>query len=174
MGSSLLGSPPRRPDGTLSPQVVLGCDMERRLFLLSVLLLTWGITGFGLWSLLAHVLGRPASLPKMLLDLLLTGTASLILTWVLLLATVLSLAKRLRYSLRGSPPTDLLLDLELSGSLLLAGALSGGSMLLVWLRRLSYGDALGWLVLMLASGVLLFALAKRTILGRRRRPCGRR
>ncbi len=99
----------------------------------------------------------------MLLDLLLTGTASLIVTWVLLLAAVLSLAKRLRYGLRGSPPADLLVDLELYATLSLVGVLGGGSLLLAWGRGLAYGQALGWLVLLLVTGVLVSALAKRTV-----------
>jgi hypothetical protein len=137
--------------------------MDRRLLLLSVLLVTWGITGIGLWSLFAHIMGHPASLSKLVLDLLLTGTASLLLTWVLVLAAVLSLATRLRYRWPGSPPADLLLDAELYGSLLLAGVLGGGSVLLAWVRGVSYGEALGWLVLLLVTGVLVCALAKRTI-----------
>ncbi|HWU37325.1 MAG TPA: hypothetical protein VN203_06700, partial [Candidatus Acidoferrum sp.] len=86
----------------------------------------------------------------------------LIVTWGLLLAAVLSLAKRLRYSLHGSPEANLLLDLELSGSLLLAGVLIGGSLLLAWLRGLSYGDALGWLVLLLSGGLLVGVLVRKT------------
>ena len=142
--------------------------MDRRLLFLSVLLVTWGITGIGLWSLFAHLVGHPVSLSTMALKLLLTGTASLLLTWVLVLAAVLSLAKRLRYRWPGSPPADLLLDVELSGSLLVAGVLGSGSLLLAWVRGLSYGDALGWLVLLLVTGVLVSALAKRTILRWRR------
>ena len=142
--------------------------MDRRYLLLSVLLAIWGITGAGVWSLLAHVIGHPASLPRMALNILLTGTASLFLTWVLVLAAVLSLANRLRYRWPGSPPADLLLDPELYGSLLLAGVMGGGSLLLAWVRGLSYGEALGWLVLMLVTGVLVSALTRGTILRWRR------
>ncbi len=137
--------------------------MDRRYLLLFVLLATWGITGVGVWSLLAHVVNRPTSLSRMILDLLLTGTASLILTWVLLLAAVLCLAKGLRYRWPGSPPADLLLDPELYGSLLLVGVLGGGSLLLAWARGLAYGQALGWLVLLLVTGVVVSTLAKWTI-----------
>ena len=142
--------------------------MDRRLLFLSVLLVTWGITGIGVWSVCAHIVGHPASLSQMALNILLTGTASLLLTWVLVLAAVLSLAKRLRYRWPGSPPADLLLDTELYGSPFLAGVLGSGSLLLAWVRGLSYGDALGWLVLLLVTGVLVSALAKRTILRWRR------
>lgn len=154
-------------DGTCS-QEGIESGMDRRLLLLSVLLVTWGITGIGLWSLFAHIVGHPASLSMMALKLLLTGTASLVLTWVLVLAAVLSLANRLRYRWPGSPPADLLLDPELCGSLLLAGVLGSGSLLLAWVRGLSYGEALGWLVLMLVTGVLVSALTRGTILRWRR------
>ncbi len=137
--------------------------MDRRYLLLFVLLVTWGITGVGVWSLLARVAGRPTSLPKMALDVLLTGTASLFLTWVLILAAVVSLTTRVRYRWPGSPPVDLLLDAELYGSLLLAGVLGGGSLLLAWIRGLAYRDALGWLVLLLGTGVLVVALVKRAM-----------
>ncbi len=142
--------------------------MDRRLLLLSVLLATWGITGVGVWSLLAHVANHPASLPKIILSLLLTGAASLIFTWVLVLAAVLSVAKRLRYRWPGSPSADLLLEPELCGSILLAGVLGGGGLLLAWLRELGYGEALGWLVLLLVTSVLVSALAQRMIPGWRR------
>ncbi len=137
--------------------------MDRRLFLLSVLLAAWGITALGVWSLLAQVVDHPTSLPTLVLGLLLTGTTSLLLTWVLVLAAVLTLAKRLRYRWPGAPPADLLLDLELYGSLLLVGVLGGGSLLLAWGRGLPYGEALGWLVLLLVTGVLVSTLAKWTI-----------
>ncbi len=137
--------------------------MDRRFLLLFVLLVAWGITGVGVWSLLARVMGHPASLPKMALDFLLTGTASLLLTWVLVLAAVLSLAKGLRYRWPGSPPADLLLDAELYGSLVLVGVLGGGSLLLAWVWRFPYGEAVGWLTLSLVTGVLVSALAKRTM-----------
>jgi hypothetical protein len=80
-----------------------------------------------------------------------------------MLAAVLALATRLRYRWPGSPPADLLLDAELYGSLLLAGVLGGGSLLLAWVRGLAYRDSLGLLVLLLVTGVLVSALAKRTI-----------
>ncbi len=135
--------------------------VDRRFLLLSVLLATWGITGVGVWSLLARVVDHRASLPKIVLTLLLTGTASLILTWVLVVAAMLSLATCLRYRWPGSPPADLLLDAELYGSLFLVSGLGGGSLLLAWVRGLAYRDALGWLVLLLVMGVLVVVLAKR-------------
>ncbi len=137
--------------------------VNRRFLLLPVLLATWGITGVGVWSLLTHVVNRPATVPKIVLKLLLTGTASLILTWVLVLAAVLSLTKGLRYRWPGAPAVDLLLEPELYGSLLLAGVLGGGSLLLAWVRGFACRDALGWLVLLLVASVLVSALAKRMI-----------
>ncbi len=137
--------------------------MDRRYLLLLFLLATWGITGVGVWSLLARVMGHPVSVPKMALDILLTGTLSLLLSWALVLAAVLSLAKALRYRWPGSPPADLLLDAELYGSLFLVSVLAGGSLLLAWARGFAYRDALGWLVLLLVTGVLMLALAKRTL-----------
>ncbi len=137
--------------------------MDRRYLLLLFLLATWGITGVGVWSLLARIMGHPASVPKLALDFLLTGTASLLLTWVLVLAAVLSLAKGLRYRWPGSPPADLLLDAELYGSLFRVGVLGGGSLLLAWVWRFPYGEAVGWLTLSLVTGVLVSALAKRTM-----------
>ncbi len=112
---------------------------------------------------MARITGDPTSLPKIALDLLLTGTASLLLTWVLVLAIVLSLAKRLRYRWPGSPEADLLLDAELYGSLFLVGVLGAGSLLLAWVRGFSYGEAVGWLLLLLVTGGLLAALARRTL-----------
>ena len=164
MARHLLGATPEaaEPDATCA-QEATEAGVDRRLLLLSVLLAAWGITGVGVWSLLARVVGHPAALSKWVLALLLTGTASLLLTWVFVLAAVLSLARRLRYRWPGSPPADLLLDAELAGSLLLVGVLGGGTLLLAWVRGLAYGDALGWLVLLLVTGVLVSALAKRTI-----------
>ncbi len=158
-----MGVTRRPPGGTPSPQEAIESVVDRRFLLLFVLLATWGITGVGVWSLLARVVDHPASLPKIVLHLLLTGTASLILTWVLVLAAVLSLTKGLRYRWPGSPPADLLLDAELYGSLFLAGVLGGGSVLLAWVRGFSYGEALGWLVFMLVTGLLVVALARRTM-----------
>ncbi len=161
-GPDFLGiiSKPSRQTGTCPPEVIES-GVDRRYLLLLFLLAAWGITGVGVWSLLAQVMGHPASLPKMILDLLLTGTASLLLTWGLVLAAVLSLAKGLRYRWPGSPRADLLLDAELYGSLLLASVLGGGSLLLAWVRGFSYGEAAGWLVLLLVMGLLVSALAKR-------------
>ncbi len=151
-----------REDSTCSPEAIESV-VDRRYLLLFVLLATWGITGVGVWSLLAHVMNHPTSPPRLILDLLLTGTASLILTWIFVLAAVLSLAKGLRYRWPGRPPADLLLDAELYGSLFLVGVLGAGSLLLAWGRGLAYRDALGWLVLLLVMGVLLSVLAKRTL-----------
>ncbi len=151
-----------RQDGTCRQEAIESL-VDRRYLLLFVLLATWGITGVGVWSLLARLMGHPVSLPKFALDILLTGTASLLLTWVLLLAAGLSLAKGLRYRWPGSPPADLLLDAELYGSLVLVSVPAGGSLLLAWAWGFSYGEAVGWLILLLVTGLLMSALAKRMI-----------
>ncbi len=153
----------RRHLGEWHPPEGIESGVDRRYLLLFLLLATWGITGVGVWSLLARVLGHPVSLPKLALDLLLTGTLSLLLTWGLVLAAVLSLTKGLRYRWAGAPPADLLLDAELYGSLFLVGVLAAGSLLLAWVWGFSYGEAVGWLVLLLVTGGLLAVLAKRTL-----------